>query len=55
MDLNTTHQNEWSKSAIQVRSGIGTILAIVIFWAIMLALISCPAWLPGLIESLIHP
>ena len=27
------------------------VLATVIFWLLMFALLSCPAWLPGLIEQ----
>ncbi len=27
------------------------ILATILFWAMLLALLSCPAWLPGLIEQ----
>ncbi len=26
------------------------ILATILFWSMLLALLSCPAWLPGLIE-----
>lgn len=54
MGLNTSRHSELNKTMTQVRHGVGSLLALVIFWIVMLALLSFPIWLPAIVEQMIH-
>ncbi len=50
MNHNETRHIFSQQFAALVGGKLVVILATILFWSMLLALLSCPAWLPGLIE-----
>jgi hypothetical protein len=53
MNLQTTQQNEANQIFQNTSHELRSLLATVVFWAFMLSLVTCPAWLPGVVEHFI--
>ncbi len=54
MGLNTSRRSELNKTMTQVRHGVGSLLALAIFWILMLTLLSLPIWLPAIVERVVR-
>ncbi len=51
MNLNGTHQDLFHRSLAFIQDNLPAVIASLVFWSIMVALLTCPAWLPAVIES----
>jgi hypothetical protein len=51
MNLNGTHQGLFHRSLAFVQDNLPAVIASLVFWALMVGLLTIPAWLPAVIES----
>jgi hypothetical protein len=51
MNLNGTQQDMFHRTLAFVQDNLPAVIASLVFWALMGALLTCPVWLPALIES----
>jgi len=52
MNFNPGHSNEFIRSLAAFCRELSGLVGTLIFWLLMIALLSCPAWLPGIIENM---
>jgi len=54
MNQNEIGSDTFSRTATVVGSKLAVLVATMAFWLILIALISSPAWLPMLVETLVQ-
>jgi hypothetical protein len=55
MNLQTTRQKEVNQIFQNTSHELRSFLATFVFWMFMLSLVTCPAWLPGVVEHFVQP
>lgn len=51
MNLNGYQQDTFHRTLHFLRSALGGAFSLLLFWALLIGIITCPIWLPALIEA----